>query len=165
LNLANASTGTTRDNFDGKPVKELEYTSYKPRALQSMITICKDIYTKHSLTSIAMIHRLGVVPIGEESILIAVSSPHRLAAWRAGEEALEECKEKVEVWKKEEFGGEEGGVWRANRDGAVGVRVDKLEEDDKTVIRGSSQIPDNVNRPAAPFERGHGPVSHNQKFS
>ena len=56
-----------------------------------------------------MVHRLGIVPIGEESILIAVSSPHRQAAWRAGEEALEECKEKVEVWKKEEFGGRKVG--------------------------------------------------------
>ena len=46
------------------------------------------------------------------------------AAWRAGEEALELCKEKVEVWKREEFHGEEG-VWRANRDGARGVKVDE----------------------------------------
>ncbi|KAH7381794.1 Molybdopterin biosynthesis MoaE [Cadophora sp. MPI-SDFR-AT-0126] len=115
--------GTTRDSFGGKPVTELQYTSYEPRALQTMLKICK-VKEKHSLTSIAMIHRLGVVPIGEESILIAVSSPHRQAAWGAGEEALEEYKEKVEVWKKEEFGGEEGGVWRANRDGAAGVRID-----------------------------------------
>ncbi|CAL3968181.1 unnamed protein product [Diplocarpon coronariae] len=122
--------GTTRDNFAGKPVKELQYTSYEPRALRSMIEICKEIKQKHSLTSIAMVHRLGVVPIAEESILIAVSSPHRQAAWRAGEEALEECKEKVEVWKKEEFGGEEGGVWRANRDGAVGMKVDPNQMDD-----------------------------------
>jgi molybdopterin synthase catalytic subunit len=71
-----------------------------------------------------MIHRLGVVPIGEESIFIAVSSPHRKAAWLAGEEALEECKEKAEIWKLEEFDGEEGGVWRANRDGQKGVRVE-----------------------------------------
>lgn len=108
-------------------MKELQYTSYEPRALQTMLTICKSIRTKHSLSSIAMVHRLGVVPIGEESILIAVSSPHRQAAWRAGEEALEECKEKVEVWKKEEFGGEEGGIWRANRDGAAGIRIENDE--------------------------------------
>jgi molybdopterin synthase catalytic subunit len=85
--------------------------------------ICKSMLIKHGLTSIAMVHRLGIVPIGEESILIAVSSPHRQAAWRGGEEALEECKAKVEVWKREEFGGDEGGVWRANRDGQAGVRV------------------------------------------
>ena len=87
-----------------------------------MLSICKTIREKHSLTSIAMIHRLGTVPIGEESILIAVSSPHRQAAWRAGEEALEECKARVEVWKREEFEGE-GGVWRANRDGIMGEKV------------------------------------------
>ncbi len=72
-----------------------------------------------------MVHRLGTVPIGEESILIALSAPHRRAAWRAGEEALEECKSRVEVWKREVFvgdggEGEDGGVWRANRDGGVG---------------------------------------------
>ena len=86
-----------------------------------MLAIARGAKEKHSLTAIGLIHRLGVVPIGEESILIAVSAPHRQAAWRAGEEALEECKEKVEVWKLEEFGGDEGGVWRANRDGAAGA--------------------------------------------
>lgn len=126
-----------------------------------MLQICKDISTKYSLTSIAMIHRLGTVPIGEESILIAISCPHRQAAWRAGEEALEECKEKVEVWKKEEFGGEEGGVWRANRDGAVGVRVDGVAGSSgkqNEILSGSNDVV----RPAPPVERGHGPVVHPQ---
>jgi molybdopterin synthase catalytic subunit len=76
-----------------------------------MLKLARDVKQKHSLTAIAMIHRLGIVPIGEESILIAVSSPHRQAAWKAGEEALEICKAKVEVWKLEEFE-EGGGVWR-----------------------------------------------------
>lgn len=87
-----------------------------------MLSITQAIKAKHNLQGIAMVHRLGTVPIGEESILIAVSSAHRQAAWRAGEEALEECKKTVEVWKREEFEGEEG-VWRANRDGAVGEKV------------------------------------------
>ena len=90
-----------------------------------MLDIARSIRAKHSLNGIAVVHRLGVVPIGEESILIAVSSPHRQAAWRAGEECLEDCKARVEVWKREEFGGEEGGVWRANRDGAVGRKVEE----------------------------------------
>ena len=136
-------------------MKELQYTSYKPRALQSMLAICKTIHEKHSLTSIAMIHRLGIVPIGEESILITVSSPHRQAAWKAGEEALEECKAKVEVWKKEEFGGQEGGIWRANRDGAAGVRIDKDEQDE---LASGPHGP--VIRPGRPGELGHGPVVH-----
>ena len=63
------------------------------------------------------------MPIAEESILIAVSATHRQAAWRAGEEALERVKEKVEIWKLEEFQGEHGGVWRANRDGQGGAFV------------------------------------------
>lgn len=81
-----------------------------------MFQIAQSVKKTHSLTGISIAHRLGVVPIGEESILIAVASAHRFAAWRAGEEALEECKRKVEVWKFEEVGGggEEGGVWRAN---------------------------------------------------
>ncbi|GKT99869.1 molybdopterin synthase catalytic subunit [Fusarium langsethiae] len=119
--FAGKPSRTTRDNFAGKPVKELQYTAYHPRALKSMMAIAKDVRDKYGLRGVAMIHRLGAVPIGEESILVAVSSPHRQAAWRAGEEALEECKNKVEVWKREEFEGEEG-VWRANRDGAIGQR-------------------------------------------
>ncbi|KND89788.1 Molybdopterin synthase catalytic subunit [Tolypocladium ophioglossoides CBS 100239] len=115
--------GTTRNSFADKPVKELQYTAYNKLALRTMLAISKDLYFKHGLKGIAMVHRLGTVPIGEESILIAVSAPHRQAAWRAGEEALEECKAKVEVWKREEFYGEEG-AWRANRDGAIGHKVD-----------------------------------------
>ncbi|KAI1186919.1 Molybdopterin biosynthesis MoaE [Nemania serpens] len=115
--------GTTRDNFAGKPVKELQYSAYTPMALKTMLSICKGTVARHGLKSVAMVHRLGTVPIGEESILIAVSAPHRQAAWRAGEEALEECKKHVEVWKREEFEGEEG-VWRANRDGAPGQIIE-----------------------------------------
>ncbi|KAB5517311.1 molybdenum cofactor synthesis protein 2B [Coniochaeta sp. 2T2.1] len=116
--------GTTRNSFANLPVRELQYQAYNPLALRTMLSIAKAMVTKHSLKGIAMVHRLGTVPIGEESILIAVSSPHRQAAWRAGEEALEECKARVEVWKREEFVGEEG-VWRANRDGVMGVKEEK----------------------------------------
>ncbi len=114
--------GTTRDNFGGKPVKELQYSAYNKLALRTMMSIAKTLRAKHSLNAIAMVHRLGVVPIGEESILIAVSSPHRHEAWRAAEEALEECKARVEIWKREEFEGEEG-LWRANRDGLMGQKM------------------------------------------
>ncbi|KAL2015413.1 hypothetical protein VTK56DRAFT_5524 [Thermocarpiscus australiensis] len=114
--------GTTRDNFAGKPVKELQYTAYRPLALRTMMDIASALRAKHGLGGIAVVHRLGVVPVGEESILIAVSAPHRQAAWRAGEEALEQCKARIEVWKREEFEGGEG-VWRANRDGVSGERV------------------------------------------
>jgi len=122
--------GTTRDNFGGKEVKHLAYSSYEPLAIRTMTNIARELKAKHDVHSIAIIHRLGVVPIAEESILIAVSTPHRQAAWRAGEEALELVKERVEVWKLEEFGGDEGGVWRANRDGHTGTKVSDGSLDD-----------------------------------
>lgn len=115
--------GTTRDSFANKPVLQLQYTAYPPLALRSMLLIAQSIKEKHNLTAISIVHRLGVVPIAEESILIAVSAPHRQAAWRAGEEALERVKEKVEIWKLEEFEGEQVGVWRANRDEQGGVSI------------------------------------------
>jgi molybdopterin synthase catalytic subunit len=149
---ADEDIGTTRDNFDGKPVKELQYSAYNKLALRSMMSICLATREKHGLKSIAMVHRLGVVPIGEESILIAVSAPHRQAAWRAGEEALEDCKARVEVWKREEFEGEEG-VWRANRDGAKGQKIDEAAE----IAKGFPAMGP-VIRPRALGERGHGPV-------
>ncbi|KAL5606682.1 hypothetical protein BROUX41_003078 [Berkeleyomyces rouxiae] len=121
--------GTTRDNFDGKTVKELQYSAYKKMALRTMLTICQELVARFCLNGITMVHRLGPVPIGEESIVIAVSSPHRKAAWEAGEDALEQCKARVQVWKREEF--EDGkGVWRANRDGAKGVKVEEAKNMD-----------------------------------
>jgi len=125
-------TGTTRSTFSDRPVSSLSYSAYAPLALRTMLDICKDIHAKHGLIGVAMVHRLGEVPIGEESVIIAVASKHRTEAWRAGEEALEQCKEKVEVWKMEKFADEEGeSVWRANRDGKEGVRVDLVAESEE----------------------------------
>jgi molybdopterin synthase catalytic subunit len=91
-----------------------------------MMSIAKAIKQKYDLKAIAVVHRLGEVPVGEDSIIIALSSPHRQAAWRAGEETLEEVKSKVEVWKYEKF--EDGGAWRANRDGVAGVEEASKDE-------------------------------------
>jgi len=115
--------GTTRDSFSSLPVQSLAYTSYTPLAIATLHSIASSLLKKHDLTKIAIVHRLGDVPIGEESIVIAVSSKHRKAAWEAGEEALEETKKRAEIWKLERFVGGEG-VWRANRDGAMGVKVE-----------------------------------------
>lgn len=114
--------GTTRDNFDNKPVAHLSYTSYPPLALQTLLKISRTILTKHSLIGISVTHRLGTCPVGEESILIAVSAPHRKAAWDAGEECLEMVKEKAEIWKLETFKSGKA-LWRANRNRQKGVGV------------------------------------------
>ncbi|KAA8910466.1 Molybdopterin biosynthesis MoaE [Sphaerosporella brunnea] len=114
--------GTTRDNFQDQPVKTLSYSAYVPLALRTILSICQSVKEKHGLLGIAVTHRLGDVGIGEESVHVAVSAPHRKAAWEAGEETLELVKERVEVWKMECF--EDGAVWRSNKDGQRGVRMD-----------------------------------------
>jgi len=104
--------GTTRNNFKGtcacdhakdagKTVIHLDYEAYPDMALPSLRSICTDAKQKWSLFGVAVTHRLGRVPIGQESILIAVSSAHRKAAWEAAEWILEEVKRKTEIWKKE----------------------------------------------------------------
>jgi molybdopterin synthase catalytic subunit len=100
----------------------LSYSAYVPLALRTMLSICQSVKEKHGLLGIAVTHRLGDIGIGEESVHVAVSAPHRSAAWRAGEETLELVKERVEVWKMECF--EDGGVWRSNKDGQRGTMVD-----------------------------------------
>lgn len=115
--------GTTRAHFAGRRVRTLRYQSYVPLAMRTMLSVAEKARDAHDLRGVAVAHRLGEVPVGEESVLIAVAAAHRGPAWRAGEQVLEEVKANVEVWKFEEF--EDGdGVWRSNRDGAVGVRID-----------------------------------------
>ncbi|TKA23913.1 hypothetical protein B0A50_06418 [Salinomyces thailandicus] len=113
--------GCTRDSFNSKTVTHLAYSTYAPLALRTLLAIAKDIHRQYELVAIAITHRLGRVDIGEESILIAISAPHRKAGWTAGEECLERVKDRVEIWKEEWF--EDGGIWRSNRDGAAGVPV------------------------------------------
>lgn len=121
--------GTTRDTFDSRPVARLTYQAYIPLALKSFFSIAETVLEKRECVKACIVHRLGEVPVGEESIAIAVSSPHRAAGWRAGEEMLERCKERAEVWKREEFVGEDKGegAWRANeeRDGEGKAKSDK----------------------------------------
>jgi len=116
-----SSLGCTRDSFASQPVTHLAYSTYPSLALRTLLSIARSIHSAHSLVATSITHRLGHVDIGEESVLIAVSATHRQAAWKAGEECLEEVKSRVEIWKEEWF--ENGGVWRSNRDGQAGVPV------------------------------------------
>ncbi|KFY39198.1 hypothetical protein V495_06093 [Pseudogymnoascus sp. VKM F-4514 (FW-929)] len=138
-----------------------------------MLKICTDIQAKYSASGVAITHRLGEVGVGEESILVAIGTKHRGEAWRGGEEALERCKSEVEVWKLERFEG--GGVWRANRDGILGEKVEEGElvkegaRDDAAgekvtgpIIIKSDPLPseEETRRPGPLLEKGHGPVVH-----
>jgi molybdopterin synthase catalytic subunit len=109
--------GTTRNSFDNRPVSKLSYSAYPALALKSFKSIAETVVREHKLEKVCIVHRLGHVPVEEESIAVAVSAGHRSPAWKGAEEALEKCKERVEVWKMEIFGDEEGGgEWRANKE-------------------------------------------------
>ncbi|KPI43901.1 Molybdopterin synthase catalytic subunit [Cyphellophora attinorum] len=111
--------GTTRNNFDDRPVTRLSYSAYPALALKSLSAIGEDVRKKHGLEKVYIAHRLGEVGIQEESIAVSVSSGHRQAGWRGAEEILERVKQRAEIWKREWFGdtgGVEEGVWRANKD-------------------------------------------------
>jgi molybdopterin synthase catalytic subunit len=109
--------GTTRNSFDNRPVDRLSYSAYPALALKSFKSIAEAVIQEHGLEKVCIVHRLGHVPVEEESIAVAVSAGHRGPAWRGAEEALEKCKERVEVWKMEIFGDDQGGgEWRANKE-------------------------------------------------
>lgn len=92
----------------------LEYEAYEPRAIATLQLVAEKALSEFDLSGVAIVHRLGTVPVGEESIIVAVSCAHRRAAWRAGEWILEEVKEKAEIWKKEQY--REGNAWKSNAD-------------------------------------------------
>ena len=110
--------GTTRNNFDSRPVSRLSYSAYPKLALKSLLAIAEDVSSKHGLERVYIAHRLGEVAIEEESIAVSVSSGHRQAGWKGSEEILERVKARAEIWKREWFddGDVEEGVWRANKD-------------------------------------------------
>lgn len=105
--------GTVRDTFGGRRVVRLEYEAYAPMALEVLREIGSGLRSRHELGRVAIVHRTGPLEIGEVSVAIAVSAPHRRAALDACDEAIERLKASLPVWKKEVFeGGEE---WRENR--------------------------------------------------
>jgi molybdopterin synthase catalytic subunit len=100
--------GTTREHSRGRVVVGLEYDAYPEMAESEMARIADAIRSRHDVLDVAMAHRVGPVPIGEASVVIAVSAAHRAAALEACREAIDTLKQTVPVWKKELFeGGEE----------------------------------------------------------
>jgi molybdopterin synthase catalytic subunit len=101
-------TGTVRHRSRGRPVLHLEYEAYAGMAEDVMAEIAADLERRHELCGVAIAHRVGRVEIGEASVVIAVSAPHRAAALAACAEAIDTLKERVPLWKKEVYeGGEE----------------------------------------------------------
>ena len=100
--------GTTRVQSRGRTVLHLDYEAYPEMAEQMMSGLAELLKAKHELSDIAIHHRVGRVGIGEPSVVIAVSAPHRAAALEACREAIDTLKETIPLWKKEVYeGGEE----------------------------------------------------------
>jgi MoaE-MoaD fusion protein len=101
--------GCVRNQSHGRSTLYLEYEAYESMALGKMQEIAAEMHGKFAIDRVAMVHRLGRLEIGETSVFIAVSSPHRPAAFEACRFAIDTLKKTVPIWKKEYF--EDGAVW------------------------------------------------------
>jgi len=100
--------GTTRLQSRGRTVLHLDYEAYVEMAEQVMAQIAAELERRYDLCEIAIHHRTGRVEIGEASVVIAVSAPHRQDALAACKDAIDSLKGQVPLWKKEFYeGGEE----------------------------------------------------------
>jgi molybdopterin synthase catalytic subunit len=107
--------GTTRNNNDGRTVIALDYDGYVQMAEKELARIGGEAKERWQICRMAIVHRLGPVQITEASVVIAVSSGHRDAAFAACRFAIEEIKQTVPIWKKEVFEG--GEVWIGTQTG------------------------------------------------
>jgi MoaE-MoaD fusion protein len=101
--------GCVRDNSHGRRTLYLQYESYESMALAKLREIAAELRTKFAVDRVAIAHRLGRLEIGETSVFIAVSAPHRAAAFDACRFAIDTLKRTVPIWKREYFA--DGAVW------------------------------------------------------
>jgi MoaE-MoaD fusion protein len=100
--------GTTRSNSRGRNVVRLEYEAYEGMAEETMEEIAAELAQRYELLGVAIHHRVGTVGIGETSVVIAISAPHRGDALAACKDAIDTLKVRVPLWKKEIYeGGDE----------------------------------------------------------
>jgi molybdopterin synthase catalytic subunit len=107
-------TGTTRVRSRGRTVTHLDYEAYEGMAEKTMAEIAEALQARYELTAVAIHHRIGRVGIGETSVVIAVSAPHRQDALAACKDAIDELKERVPLWKKEVYAGGEEWIGRGS---------------------------------------------------
>ncbi|HKK87574.1 MAG TPA: molybdenum cofactor biosynthesis protein MoaE [Saprospiraceae bacterium] len=103
--------GTVRDQTRGKAVNKLFFEAYEPMAIKEMEKIGALCLRKYEISKMSFHHRLGELQIGEVPVILAVSAPHRVEAFKACAEAMDLLKQNVPIWKKEYF--EDGEVWVA----------------------------------------------------
>jgi molybdopterin synthase catalytic subunit len=109
--------GITRNNFQGKIVEKLSYEGYVPMAMKELHKLCLEaVHADHypSVRRIAMVHILGDCPVGQASVIMACSSPHRTDAIHCCEYLINELKARIPIWKLEVYQGDGGSVWKEN---------------------------------------------------
>jgi len=107
--------GTTRNHNEGRRIHSLEYEAYRGMAEKEMRIIGEEAAEQWDVTRVAVVHRTGSVPIGEASVVIAVSTVHRNDAFMACRYIIDELKKRVPIWKKEIYEG--GEVWIGTQSG------------------------------------------------
>jgi len=95
--------GTVRDHNDGRPVRGMRYDAYVEMAEPVLASIVAAASSQFEVTHMAAVHRIGELAIGEVSVAVAVSSPHRAAAFDAARHVMEEIKLRLPVWKHEHY--------------------------------------------------------------
>ena len=104
--------GVARDQSEGRRVRALEYDAYPSMAEKKLRQVADEVRARWPITAIGALHRTGRLAIGETSLLVAVSAPHRREAFEACQYAVDRIKEIVPIWKKEVW--EDGdGAWVA----------------------------------------------------
>ena len=101
--------GVVRNNSKGRQTLFLHYECYEAMAIRKIAEIGRELAASMPIGHIAIVHRLGRMEIGEASVVIVVSSPHRKPAYEASLEAINRLKKLVPIWKKEHFA--DGEVW------------------------------------------------------
>ena len=101
--------GATRDSTQDREVLHLEYEAYQPMAEKKLAEVADEMRERYGVEHFALSHRIGHLEIGEISLVVAVASPHRNAAFAACQYAVDRIKQTVPIWKKEYFVG--GEVW------------------------------------------------------
>jgi MoaE-MoaD fusion protein len=107
-------TGTVRRRSRGREVTLLEYEAYAEMAEEVMAQLARELDQRYELCAVAIHHRVGTLGIGEASVVIAVSAPHRQDALAACKDAIDTLKATVPLWKKEVYEGGEEWVGRGS---------------------------------------------------
>lgn len=101
--------GIVRNNSKGRATLYLEYECYEPMAIEQMAKIGREVAAQFEIGRVGMIHRLGRLEVGEASVAIVATAPHRREAFEAALEGINRLKREVPIWKKEFF--KDGAVW------------------------------------------------------